>query len=143
MRRVLMATLSALILAVLTITAVLLSSTTESAPTTVVLPTPSATPALPVCVTEDGAGQALCIWDGKVQGNGMGERIISGDCAPSVMGNASEVCINLHSRPTITTMNEDGSMTVVVGGPDLIAECQAEFGTVLELQECVKAWHRN
>jgi hypothetical protein len=83
---------------------------------------------LPSCVTEDGAGQALCMWDAQSQGNGQGTSIISGDCAPAYVGSqqASDVCVRLHSLPSTHTVNEDGSEVTMPNGADLVAECNEE-----------------
>lgn len=116
-------------------------SPAESAPTAIILPT--ATPTYPACITEDGAGQALCWWDAQRQGNGEGTSVLSGDCAPSVMGEASHVCVNLHARDSITITNEDGSMNTIPNGADLVAECTDEFDKGMERQECIKAWHNS
>lgn len=124
----------------------------ESHATVVTLPTPTVptntdgTPrteahSLPTCTTEDGAGMALCYWDAQRQGNGQGTSVVSGDCAPSIMGNqaTSSLCVNLHSRDSVTVDNGDGSSNTVPNGPDLIAECTSEFDGS-ELQECIREW---
>lgn len=109
---------------------------------TVVLPTPSATPTLPACVTEDGAGQALCWWDAQAQGNGMGTSVVSGDCAPSVMGEASDACVNLHARESREEVHADGSINSIPNGADLIGECAEEWDGI-ELQNCIEEWLKN
>lgn len=87
----------------------------------------SASPAspmgMPACTTEDGSGQALCYWDAKAQGNGMGESVVSGDCA-SVQGTTyMDDCIALHKRERIEVTNADGSTNTVPNGADLVGEC--------------------
>jgi hypothetical protein len=120
----------------LTVALYLSPSQTSTAPA-ILLPTPTAT--LPVCVTEDGAGMALCTWDAQTQGNGQGTSVVSGDCAPSVMGEASALCVNLHSRASVTVPNEDGSSNTIPNGADLVGECTDEFDKGMERQECIKA----
>lgn len=129
--------------------------------TVIVLPTPTETMgadgspvtdahSLPTCTTEDGAGQALCWWDAQRQGNGQGNSVVSGDCAPSIMGDqaTSSLCVNLHSRDSETVDNGDGSSHTVPNGPDLIAECldidslMSNADKVSEgwsIRECIKA----
>ena len=56
---------------------------------------PTATPSsLPLCGMEDGSGQALCMWDADTQGNGMGNDVVSGECASTNVPQ-QEACINL------------------------------------------------
>lgn len=123
----------------------------ESHATAIILPTPSATPTLPDCVTEDGAGMALCTWDAQRMGNGIGESVISGDCAPDYVGGqaVSDLCVNLFNRDSITLHNEDGSSNTIPNGADLVAECTEEWNMMDEeqakaegftLEECFKAW---
>lgn len=58
-------------------------------------PTPSASTyaseavSLPYCDAEDGAGVALCMWDG----------VVSGDCAPDYVGGqrVSDMCVRLYA----------------------------------------------
>lgn len=113
----------------------------ESHATVVLLPTPSATPTYPACVTEDGAGQAVCWWDAQRQGNGLGESVLSGDCAYEDERTRT-LCINLHAQDSEIITNEDGSMNTIPNGVDLVGECQDEFQTgqdewlYEELQEC-------
>jgi hypothetical protein len=56
-------------------------------------------PALPTCLDETGSGVALCTWDAQTQGNGMGNSIVSGDCALSVTitHDVMALCIELHN----------------------------------------------
>ena len=108
-------------------------------------PTATTNPAgYPACVTEDGAGQALCWWDAQRQGNTYGDSVVSGDCAYE--GDATKsLCVDLHSHPSYTVDNEDGSSHTVPNGSDLVAECQEELQnnndnwTEEELQECFTA----
>lgn len=105
---------------------------------------------LPTCTTEDGAGMALCWWDAREQGNGQGTSVVSGDCAPSIMGDqaTSDLCVNLHSRDSETVTNTDGSSHTVPNGPDLIAEC-LDIDSLMSnadkasegwsIRECIKA----
>lgn len=76
--------------------------------------TPTATPALPVCVVEDGSGQALCMWDADTMGNGEGMSVVSGDCALDITGNedTQAVCVNVHHNG--------------VKGSDGVQECNDE-----------------
>lgn len=97
-------------------------------------PAPSATPSLPSCLTEDGAGMALCTWDAQTQGNGQGASVISGDCAPAVMDGdteaqrdaASVACRKLHVQPSTETTYADGTVATWPNGADLVAECADE-----------------
>jgi len=42
---------------------------------------------------------ALCYWDAQTMGNGMGTSVISGDCAPMLMGDkASNECVSLYAQ---------------------------------------------
>lgn len=60
-------------------------------------PTPTATYTLPACGTEDGAGQALCMWDAQSMGNGQGTTVVSGDC--SLYHNKTRsLCLNVHTQ---------------------------------------------
>lgn len=143
MRRILMASLSALVLSLLVLGVVALASTPESNATAIALPTPTVTSTLPACVTEDGAGQALCWWDAAKQGNGQGTSVVSGDCAPSIMGqDTSALCVNLYSRQSETITNADGGSNTIPNGADLVGECTMEFDGI-ELQECIKEWLKN
>lgn len=113
--------------------------------TAIILPAPSATPSLPVCVTEDGAGQALCTWDAHAQGNGYGEDVISGDCAYED-STTRELCVTLHGQASYTTEGQNGASNTVPNGVDLVGECQEELQVGKsewldsELQECFSAW---
>ena len=91
----------------------------------VTVPTPTvSTPSLPPCLTEDGAGQALCYWDAATQGNGRGTSVVSGDCAPSVVGSeASPLCVRVHAMPSDERTNADGSTDTIPNGADLVGEC--------------------
>lgn len=60
---------------------------------------------LPACVTEDGAGMALCYWDADSRGNHLGTSVVSGDCAPDVMGGRSALCVRLYNVPDAETLN--------------------------------------
>lgn len=53
---------------------------------------------LPLCATEAGEGQALCVWEAGTQGNGEGTTIISGDCAPTYVGDDAtmRMCMSLY-----------------------------------------------
>ena len=89
-------------------------------------PAPSSTTAYPACIAEDGAGQALCYWDAHTMGNGQGTSVVSGDCAPSLMGPiTSAVCVKLHAMPS-STATYQGAITEWPAGPDLVAECMDE-----------------
>jgi hypothetical protein len=126
MYRVLMALLSCLILATLT----LFGTALQQAPSRHVrVPsdsTPSTAPSYPVCATEEGAGQALCTWDGSAQGNGQGESILSGDCAYNEERTRT-LCINLYARDSREAINSDGSINSIPNGADLVRECQMEL----------------
>lgn len=103
-------------------------------------PVPSA-PVYPACVTEDGAGQALCMWDAQTQGNGQGTSVVSGDCAPSVVDvDSVALCVMLHSKPSMEIMGQDGSINTVPNGADLVAECTDEFDAGIAQNECMNAW---
>src|SRR3954465_3734714 len=56
---------------------------------------------LPACESEDGTGQSLCYWDAASEGNGEGTSLISGDCAPSIVGgwDVASKCVILYGRP--------------------------------------------
>ena len=125
-------------LALLLVTVFLPSQNPSTAP---VLLAPSATPTLPACVTEDGAGQAVCWWDAQAQGNGMGTSVVSGDCAPSVVGSeaVSALCINLHAREMREVTNADGSINTVPNGADLVGECVIESDSQ-PIEECIRGW---
>lgn len=141
MRRVLMGTISALILAVLTIVAVTVSGTPVSNAPAIVLPTPTNT--LPACITEDGAGMARCYWDAQAQGNGMGTSMVSGDCALAPeASDLTAMCIALYGQPGYEVANEDGSYNSVPNGADLVRECNDESRNEIgiELQECYANW---
>jgi hypothetical protein len=105
--------------------------------------TPNATPTLPACLTEDGSGQALCMWDASEQGNGMGSDVLGGDCAYEDMS-TRDMCITLYGQDAYEYSNEDGSITGVPNGKQLVAECQDEWQNdewnMLDLYECFKAW---
>lgn len=60
---------------------------------------------LPACVTEDGAGVPLCWWDADSRGNHIGTSVLSGDCAPDVMGGRSALCVRLYNVPDAETLN--------------------------------------
>lgn len=98
---------------------------------------------LPACRTEDGAGQALCWWDAKHRGNHKGRSVISGDCAPSVMGKAYVVrlCVKLHAQPATDTVYQ-GAKVHTPAGPALIDECVHDSRTpgFAGMAECLKAW---
>jgi hypothetical protein len=64
MRRM-MVLLSLATLALILVTVLLPAQSPSTAP---VLLAPSATPTLAMCITEDGAGQAVCWWDAQAQG---------------------------------------------------------------------------
>jgi len=105
-------------------------STPESAVQTMVSVTPTATPSLPVCVVEDGAGQALCMWDAHRAGNGMGTDVVSGDCALTLTHDdmTQGMCLNVH---------HDG-----VDGPDAVRECNDIYEQAkgkVNLLECYRA----
>lgn len=94
--------------------------------TRVQTPAPVA-PSLPACITEDGAGMALCTWDAASQGNGKGRSVISGDCAPDIMGEAaSAACVALHKAPSHTVTDVNGFESSWPTGADLVAECMDE-----------------
>ena len=105
-------------------------------PATPVQPAPSATPSYPPCVTEDGAGQALCWWDAQTQGNGMGTSVVSGDCAPSVVGEDTvNMCVVLHGMDSYT-YEYQGATVTVPNGADLIGECLIDKAD-MTIQECI------
>jgi hypothetical protein len=83
------------------------------------------TPTLPSCPTNDetGAGMALCYWNAQAMGNGRGTSVVSGDCAPMIMGDeASKACVILHGTP---------------GGPDLVGECISNENAKA-IAECIR-----
>ncbi len=107
----------------------------ETAVQPMVASVPSATPSLPVCVTEDGTGQALCTWDAKAQGNGKGTSMISGDCALDITGdeNTQSVCLNTYAH--------------VVDGSNAVQECndmrrEAMGKNGWTLKECYQAFNK-
>lgn len=108
-----------------------------SAPTaTPAQPTPSATPSYPPCVTEEGAGQALCWWDAQTQGNGEGTSVVSGDCAPSVVGMDSvNTCVVVHGMDSYT-YEYQGATVTVPNGADLIGECVIDKAD-MPIRECL------
>lgn len=141
-------TLSMLVLATL---ALITFRPSESHVEPVFTPTPSASPTLPACAAEDGAGQALCYWDGATMGNGKGRAIISGDCAPEYVGGetASAECVATHTMPSTKRTNADGSVVTIPNGADLVAECNDINNQIIQgiakteegwsLIECYKA----
>jgi hypothetical protein len=133
-----MVLLSLATLALILVTVLLPAQSPSTAP---VLLAPSATPTLAMCITEDGAGQAVCWWDAQAQGNGMGTSVVSGDCAPSVVGSdeVSALCINLHARETREETNADGSINTVPNGADLVGECISEKDSQ-PIEECIRGW---
>jgi hypothetical protein len=145
MRRMLIALLSCLTMATLVLVSYSLTRPAESHATAPVLSTPTSANPYPACITEDGAGQALCMWDAQHSGNGMGISVVSGDCAYED-GYMVNVCVTLHSQDSYEVMNEDGSSNTVPNGADLVAECQDELQANKsewndsELLECFKAW---
>jgi hypothetical protein len=112
MRRVLYTMISTITLGVAVVLALLLSPSTPV--TNAPHATPSVSPYMAECATEDGAGQALCMWQGTV----------SGDCAPSVVGSeyTSSVCVRVHTLGVLHTTNPDGATTTSYG-PDMVGEC--------------------
>jgi hypothetical protein len=114
MRRVLYTMITTITLTAMVLLAYALSTAASTPVVNAPTPTPSATPVLPVCGAEDGAGMALCTWQG----------IVSGDCAPSVVGSeyTSRVCVQVHTLGTITQTNPDGATTTAYG-PDMVGEC--------------------
>lgn len=77
---------------------------------------------LPLCATEAGEGQALCVWEAGNQGNGEGRTIISGDCAPSYVGDDAtmRMCISLYEMSQYD-----------------VQECNDEFiPNTVELKKC-------
>ena len=62
---------------------------------------------LPLCGSEAGEGQALCVWEAGTQGNGEGTTIISGDCAPTYVGdNATmQLCMSLYGMDEYSGMD--------------------------------------
>lgn len=111
---------------------------------------PSPTNTLPACAVEDGSGQALCMWDAQEQGNGRGTSVVSGDCAPSVMGEDSALCVQVHARDSVVVGNGDGSSHIIPNGADIVGECatiaqQREAMHILDsdgwtMRECLSAW---
>jgi hypothetical protein len=114
MRRVLYTLISTITLAAIVLLAYALSTAASTPVTNAPHAAPSSTPTLPACGAEDGAGQALCTWQG----------VVSGDCAPSVVGSeyTSRVCVQVHTLGTITQTNPDGATTNAYG-PDMVSEC--------------------
>jgi hypothetical protein len=98
---------------------------------------------LPACKVEDGNGQALCWWDAKRRGNHKGRSVISGDCAPSVMGNVRTVrlCVKLHAQRAYDVTYQ-GAVNHTPAGPALIDECVSDARTEGSgyLAECLAAW---
>lgn len=93
------------------------------------------TKGLPECESEDGTGMALCEWDAATMGNGKGTSLISGDCAPSIVGGwlTASRCVLLYSKP---------------GGKDAAMECMGAYNensdeALIEMgwtfDECYKA----
>lgn len=135
MRRVFLSLLSLMVLFAITLAAL---SVPSSGPERHADAPAVTTPTLPACVTEDGAGQALCTWDAQRQGNGQGTSVVSGDCAyddAMLRG----ICASLHMRDSEIITYSDGSMNTIPNGVDLVGECQAEFKGD-ELRECFIAW---
>lgn len=123
MRRILQTIGSCIIVATLMFTVVTLSKGADSHAngTTYATPTPAST--LPSCVTEDGAGMALCWWDAQTQGNGKGTSVVSGDCAD--MGEDTSLCVNVYARDSNEVDNKDGSYHTVPNGADIVGECMS------------------
>lgn len=106
-------------------------------------PIASAPVALPECVTEDGAGMALCVFiDRKYDGQGdiMRGNVISGDCAPDIVGGseASALCVQLHAMPASTYTYQDAEITIPTG-PDRVSECTDDRELGMPVIECIKA----
>lgn len=138
-RRMIINLAACMFLAGMVLTAYAIAMAPSATPDSIIYTNPKPVHTMPACTTEDGAGMALCTWDAQKQGNGQGESVISGDCASSIMGDASEVCVALHARASMTIPNSDGSSNTIPNGADLIAECAMEFkGT--QLQECIAEW---
>lgn len=109
-------------------------------------PVPTATPSYPACLTEDGAGQALCWWDAQTQGNGQGHSVVSGDCALSVVSTEAvqAVCLALHKQDS-SEHEYQGAMVTIPNGVELVQECNDELPDAngdkgWSLIECYKAW---
>lgn len=138
----------------------LFTPTAQSNAEPIALPTPSATTpvvdtaphggySLPPCITEDGAGQALCMWDAQTMGNGMGTSVISGDCAPDYVGgeDVSALCVRLYAVPS-SEHEYQGATITVPNGAELAQECAQEWNMMddetakaegFTLEECFKA----
>lgn len=100
----------------------------ESAPNNINIPTPTAPPTLPACTSEDGSGQALCYWDADTQGNGLGQDVISGDCAPEYVGSnaISEMCLSLYGNGQ--------------NGIDAARECVETNNTISDSNRAKREW---
>lgn len=89
--RLIMNTLKACVLAVLVGMAYVALAPAESDSERIVWTNPSPTPTYPVCVTEDGNGQALCMWQGSTR------TVLSGDCAlVTTVDRMQALCVEMH-----------------------------------------------
>lgn len=96
-------------------------------------PIASAPVALPECVGEDGAGMALCMYQGSYG------PIVSGDCAPDIVGGseASALCVQLHAMPASTYTYQDAEITIPTG-PDRVSECTDDRESEVSMIDCFR-----
>jgi hypothetical protein len=124
--------------------------TAVSLPTASTSATPAATPTLPACESEDGSGQALCMWDASESGNGEGTDAVGGECAMGSVGITtkalSALCVRVWSIPAYTRGNDSWN------GKGMVSECtdiewerqsDKESASILKedgwtLEECLK-----
>lgn len=140
MRRVFLSLLSILALSIGAAVTLSLPSTPQSYVHVPTEPSPTSPMGMPTCDTEDGAGMALCWWDAQAQGNGQGNSVVSGDCAPSIMGeSASALCVTLYDRPSAEVSNSDGSFNTIPNGADLVGECVMDKSAT-PIEECIRGW---
>lgn len=96
-------------------------------------PIASAPVDLPKCVGEDGAGMALCMYQGSYK------PIVSGDCAPDIVGGneASALCVQLHSMPASTYTYQDAEITIPTGA-DRVSECTDARESEVSMIDCFR-----
>lgn len=119
--------------------ALVVSALSFAAPASAAITDPEPAPAsMPACATEDGAGVALCRFQG----------IVSGDCAPAYLAelghlntwqkaNAAKYCLRLHPRPATTVRYADGTVVRTPAGVVLVAECTSGQYRGVELVYCL------
>jgi hypothetical protein len=106
--RLIVNTVKAVLLAALVFLAYVALAPSQSEPERFEYATPGPTPTLPACVTEDGAGQALCLWDAQHMGNGVGTSVISGDCALVTQANRMQaLCVQMHTTQKGTIIAQE------------------------------------